>query len=319
VYVTADEGLHGRLATITHGKNLATFIVLSDDRVTAQRLGSILLTFSNIYNDRRMVAFNIHWDLRNPFQFDFTLDAKTSKFADTVACNDLRSALAYAVGMWSTGASTVPDMAKIFDGAPAPVRAFDVPGLVTFAGGSVVVADVTHCEKFHRLMGYGTSEEEDQVLLRDVVTEIGILSDPVTSASSSRVLVAQTTQINTAIVGSLIRWMDGVLYVLVAGTPLAQVAARAHTMYEEIGKSFAQNPRDEHFYDYYETFQGMDFLTDAVDAEALAEEARATSRRRAAGDTITRVVAARMDALKARLWHPTGRLAAKLAARHSEH
>jgi hypothetical protein len=232
----------------------------------------------------------------------------------------MRSALEFAVNTWTTTSKLVPDMARLFASAPAPVYTSDIVGLVTFAGGSVAVADATDCEKFHRLTGCGlVGFGGVETLLREVVKEVGISIDSMAAKATARILVGQTTQVYTTYMKTSHVWMDGILHVLVTGTPLAQVATLIHSGYDAIGDSFSRRPRSEEWFNDFEwdDFCGKEFATSSLIATVLPNEARAASRRHVAEKRLAQAVDVWADRVKEIVWRPGGRLASKLAARYS--
>jgi hypothetical protein len=312
VYVTSDECLHGRLAVIAHSDKLAANLTLSDSRVTPERLVDILNTFSWLYNDRRILQCGY---LRNSL-----VTREELVIADKVVRLAMRLALEFAVNTWTKTSRLVPDMARLFASAPAPVYTSDTVGLVTFAGGSVTVADATECEKFHRLTGCCLVDLGGvEILLREVVKELGISIDSIAAKATARILVGQKTQVRAAYMKTSRVWMDGILHVLVTGTPLAQVATLIHSEYEAIGELFSRRPRTEEWFNNFEWEDDYDkeFASSPLAATMLPGEARAVSQRHAAGKRLAQAVDVWADRVKEIVWRPDGRLASNLAARYS--
>lgn len=297
VYLTPDEKFHGRVATATDaGESMdheeavsmdsrtTTFLMISDSRVTADRLSAIVQS----------------WSMRSREPLVIT-----------------QATMAYLISTWSPLASS-PDMSRLFADAPAPVYASKTnKGLVAFAGGNVAVIDATNNESMHRLLYDGVFEDDDGdgydanavELLGRLVSDSGIHTDPTTSQAGARIFVSQSTFKKSPPENWMICHMDGVLHILLAGVPLFHVAVLSHTINEAIRKHHVDT-EDHHC--WCEKFDFLLFAT-TITQEHFAEEARAVARRRVAGETIARIMGPRVQA---RVWRPGGKLATRLATQH---
>jgi hypothetical protein len=296
IYVTPDEGLHGRVATVTNsGESMdydechnlsrrATFLMVSDSRVTPDRLSALIESWNMVARERE----------------------------------GFHASVAHLISTWSPAPSS-PDMSRLFIDAPAPVHASIIKGVVAFAGGNVVVVDATSNEPVHTLVYGGVMDdtvERDSMLLRQAVSESGILTDPGMSQACARIFISQSTLKTRPPHNWIIRQMDGVLHILLVGVPLLHVTALSHTINEAIHRHFVgmdgRQP-DDRFLDDAEV-ENFEFLLYAtrINQEHLAEEACAVARRQKAGETIARMLG---PLIQAHVWRPGGRLAARLSAR----
>jgi hypothetical protein len=286
----ASESLDSHEVDSLDSRN-TTRLMISDSRVTADRLSAIVESW-------RMVS-------REPLV-------------------KIRATVAYLVSTWSPMASS-PDMSRLFADAPAPVYASDSnKGLAAFAGGSVAVVDATNNEPMHRLLHDGVFDDDDGgydtnafMLLGRMVSDSGILVDPVTSQACARIFVSQSTFKRPAPDNWKVCQMDGVLHILIAGVPLFHVAVLAHTINEAIRGYFVdtEDRQMDAFLSPIES-EKFDFLlfANTINQEHLVEEARAAARRRAAGETIARIMG---PSVQAHIWRPGGNLASRLAVRNS--
>lgn len=282
-YINPDERVHGRTATITLGINMESYIIISDNRVTGSRVGGILSAMH--------VVLALH-------------TANCGRTAEDLRLR-LCAAFTYSVSTWDVPA--MPDMAKLFARAPAPVHVPTIPGVVTFAGGNVVVADVTTIPAVQLVSQWVGC---DINVVKEIVVAAGILSDPIAARASIRILVSQPASVNT-IIGRrdvCIEWDDDILHVFVRGSSLTQLASRCHTLYEKLRGFLTaeRNGVDQEYGIFEDAFYGVTTMDEHL------EEMRAGRRRHVAGHTIARILRQRV---LARVWRPEGRLTAALMAK----
>lgn len=223
-----------------------------------------------------------------------------------------------------------PDLARLFERAPAPVAYRPATGLeapvISFAGGECALAlvdaetaiaiardcDQREVQLDDSLLDFDMDGHERvirEMLLTRACSRAG-LDRPVAPATDHalgprvRVLVAQDARVSAVHGSPRVRWevsqVTGVVRALFSGVPVAQVATAAHA-WDSVLRSPSPDSRD------------ASWLGNALDAGSLDRIASLRSERYAAARTIARSVERNLDAVRRHVWRPEGRLVRNLA------
>jgi hypothetical protein len=308
VFVSRDEAGFGRCATVQHaGASIAVTIV--DAKVAVEdviglvdKAHNALARYGEVFNEARdlearqcMLEEPLYFtdEERKALHVDEELLESCKRalkpaqsVASSITCDVITESMRGIGRKIAISHAILPNVVGLLNGAPGPIRAVDhdlqasgIHSIVTFAGGDLGIVSHSPMD-----MANVTSSFSRHVDARMVFCVSLGCDEP-------NVHISQ---------------QDGKLLVCVRGVPVSHVAYVAELA---CARQYRPDLIDKDFAAAYEL---RDIIQDACSLDTLQSIREIRSRREAASKIISRAVTANLSTIKARLWHPSGRLAQRL-------
>lgn len=325
IYATDDESVFGRGVGVMQrrgipncvARTVSWCITISDSRLDESRLVEVIDHVTSWVQSCAQIndMQNALHDAICPCEIDRgTSPRRTREIARAMTLNALRSALCVLAMSWSAPTKMgmlhhdCPDLLRLFERAPPPVKAAEGivqrqrsyrPQCITFAGGMVAVA-----------IAKGEKAKEAAQILPDHATFSSLCVDlggidmirariKIVVVQGIAYDVPRFEQSHADRSVAVDKGDDGITRVLARNVPVAHIAAVAPAMYAALSSD--DNMADP-----------VDICGYAANKTTLSHVDMVRGDIQKAKSTISRYVSDNLATIKAKLWHPSGRLAAML-------